>query len=57
MTEESLRTVPWSIEPLPKISRSCFGDFSRLRGQNRVPTPPAMMTAATVLMMSPLVVA
>jgi hypothetical protein len=27
------------------ISSSCFGECSRLRGQNRAPTPPAMINA------------
>jgi len=27
------------------MSRNCFGLVLRLRGQNRVPLPPAMMTA------------
>jgi hypothetical protein len=40
-----LASVFWIIVPEPVISRNCFGDRSRLFGQNRDPTPPAMMTA------------
>jgi len=34
-------TVCSNIVPLPKIWRSCFGVLVRLRGQKRVPLPPA----------------
>ncbi len=29
----------------PAMGRNCLGDRRRLNGQNRVPLPPAMMTA------------
>ena len=37
--------VCWSMLREPSSSRNCFGRFRRLSGQNRVPDPPAMMTA------------
>src|SRR5262245_51247684 len=38
-------TVCWSIVASPKSLSNCFGRLRRLFGQNRVPLPPAMMTA------------
>ena len=38
--------APFDVfEAEPKMSRNCFGCARRLRGQKRLPTPPAMMTA------------
>ena len=31
------------VFPVPRISRNCFGLSVRLRGQKRVPEPPAIM--------------
>jgi hypothetical protein len=38
-------TVSRMIVRSPRMSSRCFGILSRLRGQNRDPFPPAMMTA------------
>src|SRR5262249_34675533 len=38
-------TVCWSIVRSPTRFSSCLGRLRRLLGQNRVPLPPAMMTA------------
>src|SRR6266704_3474009 len=38
-------TVRWSIDLPPSTDISCFGFFFRERGQNRVPEPPARITA------------
>ena len=38
-------TVDWIIERLPSNVSSCLGRSARLSGQNRVPDPPAIMTA------------
>ena len=38
-------TVSCSSVRRPASARSCFGTSRRLRGQNRVPEPPAMTTA------------
>src|SRR6516164_4722185 len=38
-------TVRWSMDVPPKTDISCFGVFLRERGQNRVPEPPARITA------------
>src|SRR6202158_2579246 len=43
----SLATVCSNIVPLPTMFDSCLGVLVRLRGQNRVPRPPARMTACT----------
>ncbi len=37
--------VVWISERSPEKRRNCLGEALRLRGQNRLPTPPAMMTA------------
>ncbi len=37
-----------SMEPVPTIFKSCLGVRVRLRGQKRVPRPPARMTACAV---------
>jgi hypothetical protein len=41
----SRSTVDWIIERTPTRCNSCLGRAPRLSGQNRVPDPPAMMTA------------
>src|SRR5690348_1773936 len=48
MRERRRATVCWSMVSLPKILRSCLGVLVRLRGQKRVPRPPARMTAWVV---------
>jgi len=34
-----------SVFPVPKTSINCFGCFVLLIGQNRLPIPPAIITA------------
>src|SRR5678815_1714119 len=46
--ERTRSRVSSSIERLVVILRNCFGSRSRLAGQNRVPDPPAMITANIV---------
>ena len=41
-------TVPWSSVRSPLNVRNCFGRFDRLRGQNRVPPPPAIIIACSM---------
>jgi hypothetical protein len=41
----SRAAVAWIMVRPPVKSRSCLGRAARLSGQNRVPDPPAMMTA------------
>src|SRR5258707_2104525 len=43
-SKERRVTVCCSMEPSPTIFRSCFGVRARLRGQKRVPRPPARIT-------------
>ncbi len=43
--EDSNReTVCWIMLPSPKMRINCLGLCRRLRGQKRVPAPPAMIT-------------
>ena len=42
---KSLATVSSIMDLELTMSRNCFGLVLRLSGQNRVPLPPAMMTA------------
>src|SRR5580704_288098 len=41
-------TVAWSNVSSPNRGRNCLGRFARLAGQNRVPLPPAMITACNI---------
>jgi len=36
--------VAWSMDSDPKRRSTCLGYWERLKGQNRVPEPPARMT-------------
>ena len=42
-------TVCWSIVDSPASRSNCLGRSRRLRGQNRVPLPPAMMIACNIV--------
>ncbi len=42
-------TVCWSMVDSPASRRSCLGRSRRLLGQNRVPLPPAMIIAWSIL--------
>ena len=45
-TRAAMRSsVPWRRVRSPLKVRNCFGRVVRLRGQNRVPPPPAMIIA------------
>jgi hypothetical protein len=48
MSGRNRATVCSNIVPLPMMFSSCFGVRVRLRGQNRVPRPPARITACIV---------
>ena len=41
--------VDWIIVRSPDNANSCLGRIFRLAGQNRVPLPPAMITACSIL--------
>src|SRR6266545_3268578 len=44
MTGFRRSTVAWTSERSPTTLRTCFGERRRLRGQKRVPRPPARIT-------------
>src|SRR5258708_13186250 len=48
MSGRSLATVCCSMVSLPTIFSNCLGVRVRLRGQKRVPRPPAKITACVV---------
>ena len=41
-------SVAWSMVRPPAKSSNCLGRAARLAGQNRVPAPPAMITACSI---------
>ena len=47
-TSRSRSTVACNIDRPPASANNCFGARSRLSGQNRLPAPPAMMTACSI---------